>query len=519
MQTTIGSESLKPFTRALACLCRYGDEITIHASPGWFSLSVVGVNRTSFCRFKFLRTFFERGYRIGQPSASRRRDQSGSNSRENEDELDVEELSQITGVILGKPLLAVLKGSGTDKSAERCQLEFIEGVESSLQTSEEDSMETRLVVKLFYKHGITRTHTFAISEPISTAAPALPHADELSSVQIGGRTLKELIEHFPRHERRSIAATEPLLIWQFHHDRTVLKTEDRWNSSRGDWIGSSKGKKVGRTVENDDDGTLIYSSLNSQLTLSDSEFDVYQVRNPPVTLALHLKELNATLAAAEGLGADILVRFTAQGEPLYFSIESSTGTYSSFCAISTKVVQDGQNDGVQPGGSTQQGITMQTLTNSSVRKRQRDEEDREERSIVTKRKNITDDHPSFANVVTSTPRARSGTTTKKRPIYATHNQNEEEPLFLLASSEEPSQILKEAGLDGMERLTQQELRAIMDDDMEVETDGHGATNDGGHVTDHTMTRSNVEDETSDSDPPYGATQEAMDDDFRPLFED
>ncbi|KAG8830667.1 hypothetical protein FRC17_004501 [Serendipita sp. 399] len=486
------------------------------------SMSVVGVNKTSFCRFKFLRTFFERGYRVGQPAATgRQRGETRSNNREDENESDVEEISQVVGVIQGKPFLAVLRGSGTDKSAGRCHLEFLEGVESSLQTSDEDSMETRMMVKLFYKHGITRTHIFAIAEPTSTAAPALPTDDELSSIQIGGRTLKELTEHFPRPERKNPAVREPLLIWQFHDDRTILKTEDRWSSSRGDWIGTSKGKKSGKTVDpDDDDGTLIYSSLNSQITLSDTEFDIYEVKNAPVTLAIHLKELNATMAAAEGLGADILVRFTSQGEPIYFSIESSSGTYSSFCALSTRVVPEGKNDGARSQRGTQRGFTVHPVTNMVARKRQREDGDERITTTVTRRRVDTEEQqPSFANVITSTPRARQNGPQPSAHLSRASGRDEEEPLFLPTDSPPPSQILQAAGLGDLEKLTQEELQAIFEDDMEMEVEGGGVTNDEGHATDDTMAHSTVGEEAGYSGNSYPATQSTEDSDFRPLFED
>ena len=67
----------------------------------------------------------------------------------------------IDGVLISVQLvLAVLRGSAAEKSAEKCYLQFVEGVEPSLQSSEEDSIETRLLLKLQYKHGM-RTYVFS----------------------------------------------------------------------------------------------------------------------------------------------------------------------------------------------------------------------------------------------------------------------------------------------------------------------------------------------------------------------
>jgi hypothetical protein len=56
-------------------------------------------------------------------------------------------------LISAQLVLAVLRGSAAEKGAEKVHLQFVEGVEPSLQSSEEDSIETRLLLKLQYKHG------------------------------------------------------------------------------------------------------------------------------------------------------------------------------------------------------------------------------------------------------------------------------------------------------------------------------------------------------------------------------
>ena len=94
------------------------------------------------------------------------------------EENEVQEIQQVYGMVTGKVrgmnwvvdgvlisvsvqlVLAVLRGSAAEKSAEKCYLQFVEGVEPSLQLSEEDSIETRLLLKLQYKHG-TRTYLFS----------------------------------------------------------------------------------------------------------------------------------------------------------------------------------------------------------------------------------------------------------------------------------------------------------------------------------------------------------------------
>jgi hypothetical protein len=77
-------------------------------------------------------------------------------------------------------------------------------------------------------------------------------------VRIGGRTLKELIEHFPKPERNNGGSRgDPLLIWQFHDEKASIRTEDRWSAARGEWSGGSAGKggrKGGRLALGEENG-------------------------------------------------------------------------------------------------------------------------------------------------------------------------------------------------------------------------------------------------------------------------
>src|SRR5271170_4272829 len=63
------------------------------------------------------------------------------------------------------------------------------------------------------------------------------------------------------------------------------------------------------------------------------------------------------MTVAEALGADITARFTAHGLPVFFSIDSATETYNCFCALSTKVIPEGDEDGIRPAHDSQQRPT------------------------------------------------------------------------------------------------------------------------------------------------------------------
>jgi hypothetical protein len=100
-------------------------------------------------------------------------------------------------------------------------------------------------------------------------------------VRIGGRTLKELIEHFPKPDRGNGGSRgDPLLVWQFYDDKASIRTEDRWTAGRGEWSGGSAGKggrKGGRGIAgegNADEG----ESMSESCSMDPPKLDGYRRR-------------------------------------------------------------------------------------------------------------------------------------------------------------------------------------------------------------------------------------------------
>jgi Rad9 len=347
----------------------------------------------------------------------------------------------------------------------------------------------------------------------------------------------------------------------------------------------------------------VYSTVNSQLTLQESEFEAYEIYYAPVTLGIHLKELNvrhtfpclttysslipilrrlclqATLAVAEALGSDIVLRFTASGQPIFFSLESSIGTYNAFCALSTKAVKEAREDGKQPvwgGAGNGTGDGEINSGNEAVqRKRQREFEGFDGARHPSKRKatlgtagaaadstsngmrtpvgfapststgsrprtgshvyvesdpgfeggsgadNDNDNGLSFAGVATSTqPRGD-----RHRPEYT-----EDEPLFLPEPSQsidgkdgqmEPpaSQVLRDAGLQDFERMSQMELRAMLEDDDEEMDEITGGFDDAARAGDDVEMGEVEKVRGERGGTHYAPTQPSREDEFRPLFDD
>lgn len=58
------------FTKALTCLSKYGDELSIYGTPDYLSFSATNSSKSAFCLFKYEKQFFSR-YRLGTASSGR----------------------------------------------------------------------------------------------------------------------------------------------------------------------------------------------------------------------------------------------------------------------------------------------------------------------------------------------------------------------------------------------------------------------------------------------------------------
>ncbi|KAH6914390.1 Rad9-domain-containing protein [Coprinopsis sp. MPI-PUGE-AT-0042] len=323
MQATLDAAAIKPFTRALTCLSKYGEEMTIYATPNAFSLSTVNSAKSAYCRFKFSSDFFSK-YRVDAPLSD-----SDTSS-------DVEEITNVTGQLLTKALLSILRHRTVDKSAERCEFSITEGM-GAPDDEEQDGLESKLVVKLFCKHGVVKTHRLLLMTTTSLMTPNISTNAEESTLTVAPKALKDMIEHFSLNKG---AKSDPQLIWKFSEEEITLKTMES----------SLEGK--GR------------SGLSSELTLSVEEFDSYEISESPITIAFHLRELNATIAFAESVGALLDIHFTEPTAPLFIDVEGLS--IDSMFVISTiHAPGEGSTTGTQS-------------TTGPVRKREREETPQEQ---------------------------------------------------------------------------------------------------------------------------------------------
>ncbi|KAI0369203.1 hypothetical protein BV20DRAFT_1021341 [Pilatotrama ljubarskyi] len=280
MQATLDSTGLRHLTRALACLSKFGEELTIIATPETFALSSTNQSLTAYGRFKYARSFFSK-YRVaGLPSDD-----------------DLEEVPTITGQIVIKPFLQILKHKTIEKSCEKCEFVISDGASQECRLENEDddhdTLESRLTVRLHCKHGVVKTHRLPLNAANNLMSPSMPDSANESRLTIGPKALRNMLDHFPFGKG---GKTDPQLIWNFYETDVQLRSLESSVDAKG------------------------RAHLTTELTISTEEFEEYDLQNIPTTIAFHLREFNATIAFAEASQLSLEIRFTDPDAPLYIDV-------------------------------------------------------------------------------------------------------------------------------------------------------------------------------------------------------
>ncbi|KAJ7593908.1 Rad9-domain-containing protein [Mycena floridula] len=312
MQAILDGSVLRSFTRALTCISKYGDEMCIYATSEDISFSATNSSKSAYCRFRYDRQFFTK-YSLGVSRTE-----------------GVEEVVNLTGQLMTKSLLSILKHRTVEKSVERCELSIVESDASAedMLDEDKDGLESKLIVRLHCKHGVIKTHRLLLLTPTSLLEPTAPDSESQSLLSIGPRGIRDIIEHFPNRSAKS----DPQLIWNFGElDVNVKSLESSLDP---------KGK----------------NQMSTELAITADEFDVYNLYAAPTIIAFHLREFNASIAFAESMALSVDLRFTETAAPLFITVEGDN--MLAFFVISTSEVQGPQQ-------------ASQVLSNP--RKRQREE--------------------------------------------------------------------------------------------------------------------------------------------------
>ncbi|KAK2467884.1 hypothetical protein APHAL10511_000179 [Amanita phalloides] len=294
MHAILDLHALKAFTKALLCLSKYGDELTLHASTDVLALSATNSSKSAYCRIKLAKSFFSR-YRTEIVASV----DSG--------ELDVPE--DMVGQVLTKVSTPAEVTSDTTLGMAVIVVS-IETQDDRQHTTETNDVESKLIVRMHCKHGVVKTHRLLLMTHNTLLAPSVSDHARESRVIIGSRMLKEMLEHFPAAKGKS----DPRLIWSFGEMDVGVKSLDT-------------------SIENNGK-----AQISTELTINVNEFDDYSVHEPPITIAFHLREFNATISYADSMNLSLVLRFTDPTAPLYIDIDGENDSAETLFVISTSQV-------------------------------------------------------------------------------------------------------------------------------------------------------------------------------------
>jgi cell cycle checkpoint control protein RAD9A len=151
-----GADHHPVFTKALTCLSKFGEELSLAANRDGLVLSTVNSSKSAYARFSFPRDFFQ-SYQLttGTAQNSQGFSQTQRVDREPKGELLVKVRSnRVPDCILqiNQVLLSVFKSKTIEKLVERVELKLHDGPTES-QEAEQDELESKLIVRLCCKQG------------------------------------------------------------------------------------------------------------------------------------------------------------------------------------------------------------------------------------------------------------------------------------------------------------------------------------------------------------------------------
>ncbi|KAJ1781815.1 hypothetical protein LPJ67_005340 [Coemansia sp. RSA 1938] len=278
MEVEVPSSSLKTFYKALQCLSRISNDISIEAREDQLELSSVNSARSAFASFTFRRGFFD-AYKIGQLNYA---SQNGPVLR---------------CKVLAKPLVGVFKmrGAGKGREVEKCLLRIEQGAEVGHANEDSFAGECRLVVRVSYKEGICRTHRmfYEVSELLH---PVFNVQDFKSMWRVGAKVAGDWISHFSRglEEVSFCMSASNVIVRSWSEGQTA----------------------TGRNIDAATDRLL-----ETQISLVPAEFDTYEIAGTrSVELTFSLRELKAALQYADATEQPLTARFNRGGDPLVLTV-------------------------------------------------------------------------------------------------------------------------------------------------------------------------------------------------------
>ncbi|TPX33842.1 hypothetical protein SmJEL517_g03303 [Synchytrium microbalum] len=258
------------FGRFLTCLSRIGDDLQLDALDNKIMLWTVNSSRSAFCLFTLTDGFFDRIHINPQ------------NQRQHQNGVLTGDARKVNCKLLLKPFMNIFKGKNNVDTVDRCKISI----------TYDGADKDRLVVQLFCKHGVVKTHR--LNYQASDDQKALYSKDVCRhKLVIPPKMLGELLMNFgTKLEEVTLRADQQSVVLKSFTELAIPGNNHRTDEPP--------------------------RHLQTELSIDPEDFDLCEIQNE-AEVTFGLKELKAIIHFAENSGEPLSAFFDQKGSPIIFS--------------------------------------------------------------------------------------------------------------------------------------------------------------------------------------------------------
>lgn len=127
--------------------------------------------------------------------------------------------------------------------------------------------------------GVVKTHKLLLLNATLLTAPHIPDTFNESKLTIGPRAVRDILEHFPVARGPK---SDPQLEWNFSEEEVHLRGLDASLDLSS--------KSLCETLKCNFDAHIVKGQLTTEAIIGAAEFEVYDIYDPPISIAFHLRE-------------------------------------------------------------------------------------------------------------------------------------------------------------------------------------------------------------------------------------
>lgn len=303
MNCIIPGKNIKVFARAIHSLAKIGEELYIESLKNGFELKTVNSSRSAFGSFLFDPRFFEKYQRSSDDNATLQQD-------------DHESLRCKIGMT---SCMNIFKSASTiEKTVEKCQISL-------------NMKDDRLLIKMYCRHGIVKTHNLTFIE--CESLNAIFNSDNCENSLISpSKMLCDAVIHFQSNQEEvTLVVSSEKISFKNYIEESDLKKQ-----------------------------------MVTEVKLHRDEFDVCDI-GISTEITFCLKELRAILTFVEATNLPLKINFDTPGKPMSCLINSE-GMLEATFVLATLAGDDFSNSQLPPSAkqTTSQNKTRRSSHNKNT---------------------------------------------------------------------------------------------------------------------------------------------------------